>query len=130
MTMYPLVSIVTISHNEENNIRDCLESLISLDYPNGYYEIIVVDSSEDRTKEIVSEYGNVRLIPSTHKQFSEKRNIGIRTARYELIAFIDADCIVPPDWLNKMLNKISDEKVAAVACDVFLPPNCSFLGGT
>ena len=128
MDKHPFVSIVIISHNEEQNIRDCLDSLVSLDYPDSSYEIIVVDSSEDKTKEIVKEYQKIRLIPSGHKDFSKKRNIGIREAKYELIAFIDADCIAPPEWLERIQGKIHDERVAAITSDAYPPPKSPFLG--
>ncbi len=122
------VSIVTISHNEEKNIEDCLSSLIRLNYPHGKYEIVVVDSSSDRTREIVRKFPSVRLIESEFKEFAKKRNIGIATAQFDLIAFIDADCIVPETWLSKIIRKLDDEKVAAVAGNAFPPPNSPFFG--
>lgn len=128
MPHYPGVSIVVISHNEEKNIRDCLKSLLSQNYPDERYEIIVVDSSTDGTKEKVSEYEPVILVPSTHKEFSKKRNTGIREAKYELIAFIDADCIVPPDYLGRLTRVLIDGGVAAVACSVFPPPDAPRMG--
>jgi cellulose synthase/poly-beta-1,6-N-acetylglucosamine synthase-like glycosyltransferase len=126
--MYPCISIVVISHNEERNIGECLKSLYSLDYPKESYEIMVVDSSEDRTKEIITGFAVVRLISSARKEFSIKRNIGIKETKYELIAFIDADCIVPPDLLKKLVKKMDNDNVAAVACNVFPPPDSPFLG--
>lgn len=122
------VSIVTISHNEEKNIEDCLSSLIRLNYLHGKYEIIVVDSSTDRTRDIVRKFPSVKLIESEFKEFAIKRNIGISEARYDLIAFIDADCIVPSAWLSKIIRKLNDEKVAAVAGNAFPPPNSPFFG--
>jgi GT2 family glycosyltransferase len=128
MTTDPNVSIVVIAHNEEKNIEECLRSLILIDYPDNSYEIIVVDSSTDRTKEIVAHFDKVKLITVDDKGFSIKRNIGIREAKSNLIAFIDADCIVPSDWLKKIMNKISRPRIAAVASDVFPPPDSPFFG--
>lgn len=126
--MMPDVSIVTISHNEEKNIADCLSSLVELDYPVGKYEIIVVDSSSDQTRDIVRKFSPVKLIESKFKEFAKKRNIGISTARYDLIAFIDADCIVPKTWLSKIIRRLDDEKVAAVAGNAFPPPDSPSFG--
>ena len=128
MSCFAKISIIVISHNEERNIDECLESLLSLDYPKDSYEIIVVDSSNDRTRDIVRKYGGVRLVPSNHKGFSSKRNTGIREANYELIAFIDADCIAPPEWLSKMLPRIMLPEVAAVGCNAYPPPDAPFFG--
>jgi GT2 family glycosyltransferase len=124
----PGVSIVVISHNEEKNIRDCLRSLTALIYPADRFEVIVVDSSSDRTRSIVKGFPQVSLLPSSEKGFSPKRNAGIGVAKNDFVAFVDADCMVPPDWLEIMTRKLSDQDVAAVACDVFPPPDASFWG--
>jgi glycosyltransferase involved in cell wall biosynthesis len=128
MSLFAKISIIVISHNEERNISECLESLLSLDYPKDSYEIIIVDSSNDGTRDIVRKYQGVRLFLSDHKGFSPKRNVGIREAHFELIAFIDADCIAPPQWLNKIQIKIHDQKVGAVTSSVLPPPNSPFIG--
>jgi len=122
------ISFVVISHNEEKNIRDCMNSLIELDYPKDLYEIIVIDSSTDRTKEIVREYRTVKLINSDIKFFPVVRNIGLKTANYDLIAFIDADCVVPPDWIQKILPNFKDNKIAGVGGNAYPPLNSKFLG--
>ena len=67
MVSLPEVSIAIISHNEERNIKDCLESVLSLDYPMDNIEVIVVDSSYDRTREIIKSFQNVQLIETESK---------------------------------------------------------------
>jgi len=53
----PFVSILVPARNEELNIRGCVESLLQQDYPN--YEVIVLnDSSDDRTADILNEIKN------------------------------------------------------------------------
>lgn len=122
------VSIVTITHNEEKNIEDCITSLLELNYPYGIFEIIVVDSSSDHTRDIVRKFTTVKLVESEFKEFAPKRNIGISAARYGLIAFIDADCTVPKKWLSKIIRKLDNKNVAAVAGNAFPPSNAPFLG--
>jgi chlorobactene glucosyltransferase len=57
-SILPFVSILVPARNEEINIRDCAESLLNQDYPD--YEVIVLnDSSEDKTGEILSELQNI-----------------------------------------------------------------------
>jgi len=124
----PGVSIVIISHNEEKNIADCLESVSSLDYPKEKLEVVVVDSSTDRTKDIVGLFANIRLIKSGTKGFAVKRNLGYISASHELIAFLDADCIAPRDWLLKMVPRVMNPGVAAVCGNAYPPPNAPFLG--
>jgi chlorobactene glucosyltransferase len=56
-SMLPFVSILVPARNEELNIRDCVESLLQQDYPN--YEVIILnDSSDDKTSEILDEIKN------------------------------------------------------------------------
>src|ERR1700694_3240124 len=57
----PAVSIVIPARNEEANLTDCLQSLVSQTSVD--FEIIVVDdASTDRTREIASSFGGVRAI--------------------------------------------------------------------
>ena len=124
----PGISVVIISHNEQGNIGDCLDSLMRVDYPADRLEIIVVDSSSDRTKEIVRGYNRVQLLSSERREFSSKRNLGLAHAKYGLVAFLDADCQAPPQWPRVLLPKIGPSDVAAVGCNAYPPPDAPFLG--
>ena len=124
----PYISIVIVSYNEERNIADCLDSLLRLNYPPDRHEIVVVDSSSDRTPDIVRTYPNVRLVLSDRRDFSIVRNRGLREARFDLIAYIDADCIAPADWLMRLVPKIALPDVAAVGCNAYPPLDTPFLG--
>ena len=121
------ISIVVITHNEEKNIADCLDSLMNLDYPEALFEIIVVDSSNDRTPEIASSYSGVRLVTSKEKGFSLQRNLGIKEAKNEVIAFTDADCIVPKEWLDK-INLSFKKDIDAVSGNAYPPKDALYIG--
>ncbi|MFH1448326.1 MAG: glycosyltransferase [Candidatus Micrarchaeota archaeon] len=101
-----MISVIIPTLNEEKFIRQCLESLKKQDYK-GEYEIIVVDAlSTDKTKEIASEYtGMVLTLPP--KGPGAARNYGATQAKYDIIAFIDADCIAPFHWLSKIEDNFS-----------------------
>jgi GT2 family glycosyltransferase len=124
----PGLSIVIIAHNEQSNIGDCLDSLMRVDYPADKLEIIVVDSSYDRTKDIVRGFNRVQLISSERCDFSSKRNLGLAHAKHDLVAFLDADCLAPPQWPAILLPKIGLLDVAAVGCNAYPPPDAPFLG--
>jgi len=114
--MTPFVSIVVVTKNEEGCIGACLASLIQLDYPRTQYEIIVIDGgSTDRTQHIVKEY-HARLIIDTQGGLSHSRNIGIKSAKSEYIASIDADCLASKNWLKQLVGEVlsTDELTAAV----------------
>jgi GT2 family glycosyltransferase len=95
---WPRVSVVVCSYNGEKTIRDCLEGLRNLEYPD--FEVIVVnDGSTDRTEEIAREYG-VRLISTENRGLSSARNTGLEAASGELVAYLDDDAYSDPLWLT------------------------------
>lgn len=119
------VSVVVITYNEEKNISECLNSLLNLEY-NGNYEILVVDASTDNTKNVVKEFKNVKLINSPNKAFGIQRNLGIKNSKYDLVAFTDADCIVPKDWLNNMIKELEEND--CLGGSVRNPENTTLIG--
>lgn len=98
------VTVLIPAYNSASTIRDTLTSLQMQDFDEPY-EIIVVDSSSDETPCIIAgEYPGVHLI-HRDKQTDPgtARNLGIVQAAGEIIACIDADCIAPPDWLQRIV---------------------------
>lgn len=122
------VSVVVITYNEEKNIEDCLNSLVSQDYPEDKYEIIVVDASTDKTKELASKFSNVIVHKSKEKGFAVQRNLGIKLAKNELIASTDADCIAPSDWLKKLVESLEKNNVSGVSGSAFPPKDSGYIG--
>jgi len=113
-TMVPFVSFIIPTKNEETNIERCLRSILALDYPKDRYEIIVADGhSEDRTCEIAQSLG-AKVINNDKIIQSAARNIGAINAAGDLIAFIDADIILDPEWLKRAITHFNDPEVAAV----------------
>lgn len=109
------VSIVVTCYNEEKKIGPCLESLCAQDYADGPVEIIVADgASLDETQEIVNRFAakdpRVRLVVEPKRGTAAGRNRGIRESRYGHVAFIDADCEAPGDWLKVLVNRYQEEK--------------------
>lgn len=126
-TAFLPISVVVITHNEEKNIRDCLDSLLQVDYPHNRLEILVVDSSSDATPEIVKEYKNVRLIRS-EKGFSQQRNTGIKAASYDIIAFLDADGMATKNWPQTVHKAFQNPKISAIGGTGYPPPGTGYLG--
>ena len=94
----PRISVVVCSYNGAFTIRDTLEGLQRLDYPN--YEVIVVnDGSTDQTPAIAAEYP-VRLISTENRGLSNARNTGWQEASGEIVAYIDDDAFPDPHWLT------------------------------
>ncbi len=104
--MYKLhISIVIPSYQSSSTITDCLESVFNQN-TNTPYEVIVVDSSSDETPEVILQrFPTVRLIALSKRTLpGTARNIGVDTAKGEIIAFLDSDCVAEPDWLERRLD--------------------------
>jgi len=103
----PSVSIIVPVYNAENDIAKLIESLLAQDYPKELFEILIVDNnSSDRTKEIIKQYP-VKLLEEKEIQSSyAARNIGIKNAKNEILAFTDSDCIADPQWIRKGIKTL------------------------
>jgi GT2 family glycosyltransferase len=126
LTAYPKVSVVVCVYNGERTMDDCLASLEKLNYPN--YEVIVInDGSTDKTRQIAESYDTIRLINQENQGLSAARNIGIRAAAGEIIAFTDADCMVDPDWLTYLVARFQSSEFGAVGGPNLPPPDDSLV---
>ncbi len=98
-------SVVIPSYNSEETILPCLESLFAQDLESAY-EVIVVDSSEDATPDLITKnYPQVKLIRREERTDQGRaRNIGVEAAYGELIFFVDSDCLVPKKWMSTMIG--------------------------
>ena len=120
------VSFVVPAYNEEKTIADTIEHIFDIDYKNLKEVIIVNDCSTDRTKEIVEnlqkKYSKLILINNKKNlgNAAGSKNVGLKYATGEVIAFVDADSYPARDSLKKMLGYFSDEKVGAVTCPILV----------
>jgi len=105
-----LVSVVLNVMNEEKNIADLLDSLVTQEGP---IEIVVVDAnSRDRTREIIEKY--VQQYPDIVRMYIKpgsrglSTNFGISKAKGDIIAFTGGDCIANPFWIKELRKSIMD----------------------
>ena len=114
----PLVSIIIPAFNAAGYIGDAIESALDQSYP--IIEIIIVDDgSTDETRVKVGQYKDkIKYIYQDNRGVSAARNMGIRNAKGEYIAFLDSDDIWLPKKLEKQLQCFSDHsKVGLVFGD-------------
>jgi glycosyltransferase involved in cell wall biosynthesis len=108
----PFVSVVMPAYNRAELARRALEPLLAQTYPRERYEIIVVDDgSTDDLAERVSALaegwsGAFRLVRQANGGPASARNAGLRAARGELVAFVDADCVASQDWLEGVVGRL------------------------
>ena len=94
----PFISVLICSRNGGATIRDTMEGLLKIDYPN--FEVIVVnDGSTDNLPDIVKEYP-FRLICTPNRGLSNARNTAMLAAKGEIVAYIDDDAYPDPHWLR------------------------------
>jgi len=115
METVPFISVIVPVHNRPRDIAACLDSLLRLDYPEDKLEIIVVDdASTDDTPDRVSHYPVTLIQNKTNRQAPYCRNIGAVSARGDILAFIDSDCLADRTWLRELVPAFKDLKIAAV----------------
>ena len=113
----PTVSVVIPAYNVERLIRQTLDSVLAQTYRD--FEVVVVDDgSKDATAEVVSGYGEpVRCIRQANAGPSAARNRGLREARGEFVAFLDADDLWLPEKLAAQMPLFDAEgRVGLVYC--------------
>ena len=113
---YPVVSVIIPVRNRPAEIVACLNTLMQLDYPADRLETIVVDdASDDNTATVVERFSGVRLIRmAQHRQASFCRNRAAETARGDILAFIDSDCLADPAWLKALVPAFRDTLLGAL----------------
>jgi glycosyltransferase involved in cell wall biosynthesis len=95
----PLVSVVIPAFNAEHQLEPTLRSVLAQDY--APFEVIVVDDgSEDATAAVAARFPEVRCVTQENAGPAAARNRGVREARGEFLAFVDADDEVPPTKLS------------------------------
>ena len=96
-------------YNGEKTLSLCLDSLMNLNFPKDHLEIIVVDNnSTDATKDITRLYP-VKYVFENKRGPGASKNKGIREARAELVAFIDADCVADKAWLTNIIEGFTNK---------------------
>jgi glycosyltransferase involved in cell wall biosynthesis len=120
------LSVIICTYNRANSLADTLLCLTKQSYDIANWELIVVDNnSSDNTKEIIYEYH--RKLPNLTYKFEPQqglsfaRNLGINSAKGEIIAFTDDDVLPENDWLTQIQNNM--EKYNCDACGGYIAPN-------
>lgn len=116
---WPAISIWVAARNEENNIADCLESLVKLDYPQDKIQILVGnDESTDRTGEIAREFEKnhpqVRVIDIETDNSGLKAKARVmaqidKHANGEFYLITDADVRVNTNWAKHLILSMTPE---------------------
>ena len=131
---YTFISVIVAARNEEKNIAELLTALSQQNYPNAFFEIIVIDDfSVDNTIEVVKKIALENLIliqPAMDSESSSKKRAiesGIQKARGELIVTTDADCVPKKNWLKTIHNFYAAKQACFIAAPVKFSHNKTLL---
>jgi len=105
------LSIIIPVKNEAANLEKCLRSIRDARSVNLSYELVVVDNgSTDNTVDVASKYeATVYVVPDA--TVAGLRNYGAEHASGEILAFLDADCTVEPNWFDSIVPYVSNSQV-------------------
>ena len=116
--IYPLISVVIPAYNAEQFLDETLESVLSQTYEN--WECIIVnegstDSTESVAKKWCEKDSRFRLTNKENGGLSSARNWGIKESKAEYIAFLDADDLYLPEYLEFCLKTLIEQDLDLVA---------------
>jgi glycosyltransferase involved in cell wall biosynthesis len=101
-----VISVIVPSYNARATVDACLRSIVAQDLRDPW-ELIVADSSDDGTDAVIRrDFPAVRVLRLERRTpAGAARQHALAVARAPLIAFTDADCVVAPDWLRRILAR-------------------------
>jgi len=107
----PQFSVITSVHNGEAFLEECINSILSQTFQEFEY-IILNNGSTDGTREILDRYSDsrLRIVHQDNLGIVRSLNKGVSLCRSDLIARLDADDYVYPQWLEKHYEFLSQNK--------------------
>jgi len=107
------ISFTIIAYNEEKNIANCINSILNQEELKDYEIVAVNDASNDKTSEIVKDLikknKHIKLVDlKENRGRGNARFVGVENSRGDYIAFVDADCILPKNWLKVCLSYLKE----------------------
>ncbi len=97
------ISIIIPAYNEEKRIRNCLKSILSQDNSLLFEVIVVNNASCDNTIEVIKSINfPIKIVEEPKQGLTIARNSGAKVAKGDLLVFLDADVILPNNWLKNI----------------------------
>lgn len=113
------ISIIIPVYNDSKRLYKCLNALEHQNYPQGLYEIIVIDNNSTENVELVTaQFKHVKLDREATPGSYAARNKGIALAKGDILAFIDSDCIPVANWLEQGVKTLESEAADLVGGEV------------
>ena len=114
----PSMSVVLCTRERPQALETAISSLLQLDYPD--FEIVIVDNASrtDASRETVARIADprVRLVSEPKPGLARARNLGVREATKEIVAFTDDDVVVDRHWLSGLADGFAAADDVACVC--------------
>jgi mycofactocin glycosyltransferase len=108
------LSIIVPARGRGNDLRECLRSLYSQNTTANYEVLAVFCERDIEVGMVVKDYEAVQVVCSPEFILAgPARNLGAKYARGDVLAFVDSDCILAPNWVSAALETI---RAGAVLC--------------
>ena len=109
---HTFVSAVICTRNRPDKIGNAVETVLANTYPN--FDLTIIDqSTNDETETIVRQIserdGRVRYRRMSKSGLSRAYNLAIASTTGPIIAFTDDDCLVPSDWIEKIVTAFEEQ---------------------
>jgi glycosyltransferase involved in cell wall biosynthesis len=112
----PKISVITVSYNQGEFIRDNIESVLAQNYPN--FEHIVIDGgSTDNTIDILKEYPHLNWVSEKDRGQSHALNKGFAKANGDIIAWLNSDDWYAPDTFHVIAKELKDYPILLTAAE-------------
>jgi glycosyltransferase involved in cell wall biosynthesis len=119
----PAVSFIIPVRDDAFRLSQCLESIARNDYPKALVEVIVVDNESTDGSAWAAQARGAVVIGMPSHQVAALRNAGAARARGEILAFVDADHEIDPDWISRVAATLTREDISAVGAPPAAPPD-------
>jgi glycosyltransferase involved in cell wall biosynthesis len=123
----PLVSFVIPVRNDAHRLHVCLESIKANDYPSERVQIVVVDNGSIDDSACVARQAGATVISVPDACVSVLRNRGAACATGDVLAFVDADHTICPDWIRSAVALLSRDDTVAAGSPYTSPPYANWV---
>src|SRR3972149_11386562 len=114
----PRVTIVVPVKSFNENLAECIDRCLELDYQD--YELLILTDNPTKLN-----YPKTKVVPTGAVGPAEKRDLSLKYAEGEILAFLDDDAYPRSDWLRNAVRHFSNPQVAAVGGPAVTPPSDS-----
>jgi glycosyltransferase involved in cell wall biosynthesis len=108
------LSVIVPAYNEEAYLGKCLDAIVEHAAARALEIIVVDNNSTDRTREIAQLHPEIVYLFEPEKGITKARQCGYQSSRGDILAFVDADTLMPAGWIDEVEKQFAAD--AGLAC--------------